>query len=365
MAPALPATHYNLGCVWDDLGALPLAIAHFEMAASLKPSFLEAFDCLAGALLKRGSRKDLEHARVACEQALRLARNDSAAHWNLGSALRRLGKADEAIARAWSAILHECKSPGFTPLLVDVKTLGGNDLREAKVPQGSAVAVVCVKWGTKYDAVYVNNLRAAVSRHIGNLSHEFFCFTEDSSGVDSTTRPLPDNEWTGWWHKASVLFSGHLERHIPERFERVLYLDLDTVIVGPIQDIAEYAGPFATLYTSDFGKTEDREGGYNSSMMAFPRGCEALQAAIFGQLDALGVDHVKRFVHRLDFWLEMTVRGAASLQSLFPGRLLDFKTHVREADSLPTSASVVNFPLRPKPHEVADAAWMQAHWRPA
>ena len=43
--------------------------------------------------------------------------------------------------------------------------------------------VVCVKYGTKYGADYVNKLFAGVKRHL-SIAHTFTCFTEDSSGLD-------------------------------------------------------------------------------------------------------------------------------------------------------------------------------------
>ena len=43
--------------------------------------------------------------------------------------------------------------------------------------------VVCVKYGTKYGADYVNKLFWGVKKHL-SLEHTFTCFTEDSQGLD-------------------------------------------------------------------------------------------------------------------------------------------------------------------------------------
>lgn len=373
LAPALPATHFNLGCVWDDLGAKPLSIAHFEAAAMLKPSFVEAWNCLAGALLKRGSLRDLNVALECCEQVLHLKKNDDVAQWNLGSALRRLNRSDEAIDRAWSSIRQRaCLSESWKPSYVDV-TKNNNQLESLelerssppqKISKPAPLAIVCVKWGTKYSAEYVNKLQASVRRHLQGIEHGFFCFTEDPQGVEGETRPLPENSWTGWWHKASALFSGHLEKHIPSRYERIVYLDLDTIIVGSLDEIVSYQGLFATLYTNEFSKTEDRTAGYNSSVMLFPRGQLLLQEAIFGQLSKIGIEFITSVVHRLDFWLEMTVKHADSLQILFPGQLLDYKTHVRDNKEPPDGSRVINFPLHPKPHDIVKTeVWAQENWQ--
>merc|ERR1711871_504757 len=98
--------------------------------------------------------------------------------------------------------------------------------------------VVCVKWGTKYDASYVNKLASSVRRHL-SVPHDFTCFTDDASSLDPgiTARPLPDAvPFHGWWFKA-VLFSS--EAGLPLG-ARVLYLDLDTVVTGCLDELAAY-----------------------------------------------------------------------------------------------------------------------------
>ena len=48
---------------------------------------------------------------------------------------------------------------------------------------GTDLVVVCVKWGTKYDAAYVNRLHRAVARWL-STPHAFVCFTDDATAVD-------------------------------------------------------------------------------------------------------------------------------------------------------------------------------------
>ena len=40
--------------------------------------------------------------------------------------------------------------------------------------------VVCIKWGEKYSAEYVNRLYGMVQRQL-SLPHRFVCLTEDST----------------------------------------------------------------------------------------------------------------------------------------------------------------------------------------
>lgn len=55
---------------------------------------------------------------------------------------------------------------------------------------------------------------------------------------------------------------------------RVLYLDLDTVITGSLDDLAGYSGPFAALSVEEMAN-ERRPTGLNSSVMCWDAGREA------------------------------------------------------------------------------------------
>eukprot|EP00971_Amphidinium_carterae_P010267 202841-Amphidinium_carterae.2 len=103
-----------------------------------------------------------------------------------------------------------------------------------------------------------NTLRC--SRHIGKPDVPFVCYTEDPVGLDPgiEVRSLPSSLKL-WWGKA-YLFSEEagLDGH------RVLFLDLDQVIVGSLASLADYSGPFALLSTDGIA-CELAAGGYNSS----------------------------------------------------------------------------------------------------
>src|SRR5579863_8469105 len=97
--------------------------------------------------------------------------------------------------------------------------------------------VVCVRQGTKYGPEYVTRLRAMVARHLTlGTEGKFVCFTDqgDDLGPGIETRPLPD-DLKGWWCKL-WLFSPGL---FPEN-DRIVYFDLDTVIIGDLDAICAY-----------------------------------------------------------------------------------------------------------------------------
>lgn len=78
-------------------------------------------------------------------------------------------------------------------------------------------------------------------------------------------------------------------------------------------------------------------------------------------------------VHKLDHWLEMVVPGAATLQGVFPGQIVEYKSLRAAAmgegadawsgkDLRSRGARVVCFPLEPKPHQINDD-WLKQMWK--
>ncbi len=214
------------------------------------------------------------------------------------------------------------------------------------------LTVVCVKWGTKYGAEYVNKLYRGVTRHL-SIPHTFVCYTDDRTGLDGNivVRELMDTQWSGWWNKA-FLFADSVSTGL--KGSRVLYIDLDTIIVGDITPLASFSGDFIIWGTAGLAN-EDREDGYNSSIMCWREG--------FGRVIYTGLclleQEVKQNIHRFDHWLEMIIPNAPCLQQVFPDLCIEY---IASAQSeLPKNAKIVSFPLDPKPHN-ASAPWIKEAW---
>src|SRR5262245_34484093 len=109
------------------------------------------------------------------------------------------------------------------------------------------VATVNIRNYRGMGARYVNALYAACRRHI-TLPLRFVCFTDNPSGLAKGIDPisLPDDLVPSHLHGAY----GKIAMFRPGAFdpgERVLYMDLDTIVLSNIDDIASYNGPFAML----------------------------------------------------------------------------------------------------------------------
>ena len=53
--------------------------------------------------------------------------------------------------------------------------------------------VICIKWGTKFGAEYVNRLYRMVQKNL-TIPHRFVCFTDNSEGLSDgiEVRELPE-----------------------------------------------------------------------------------------------------------------------------------------------------------------------------
>ena len=63
----------------------------------------------------------------------------------------------------------------------------------------------CIKYGNKYDSIYVNNLYNMIQKNT-NKPSRVICFTDNSKHINSEiiVRPLPDKDLPGWWSKVGL-----------------------------------------------------------------------------------------------------------------------------------------------------------------
>lgn len=363
--------HFGRGTCLAALRRREEALEELSEAVAMCPTMVGAIINLAGVQLGLGR---FDEAERNCREALRLEPESREAVMNLANAMRNLGRRREAVELVWRHIGEAVDG-------VDVAQLAQVAQETVKTEK---LVIACLKWGHRYSADYVNRLMASARRHLPSAhlaEAQFVCFTEDPNGIDEfiETRSLPDG-FHLWWGKA-FLFSAEagLDGH------RVLFLDLDQVIVGSLEPLLAYRGPFAVLHTDDIA-CELAPGGYNSSVLSW-RGAEVLRPLFEALTPA-----VLRYVHRFDHWLEMMLGTTADVwQQLAPGAVVDYTTVFRggrclgcddDGDdgafaagedngtatatevALPAAAAVVTFPRSPKPHEVLEKhQWIREHWR--
>lgn len=237
--------------------------------------------------------------------------------------------------------------------------------------------VVCLKWGTKYPADYVNRLYSMVSRQC-HQPFQFHCMTENGQGIRSEVNTLPLTEMglQGWWYKLALFKEDFYGLQ-----GQVLFLDLDVVISGALDELIDYA-PNRFCISPD-----EKEGDYNSSVMCFTLGSMAyVWESFWAQRDKItsmlhgDQDWVQRVVVDAIIYpkpLVLSFKYDCDSRAKFGGGALGkwLRRHgwfrPKKQAKLPENASVVLFHGKPDPEDVMHgsydkyryAPWVLEHWK--
>ncbi|MEM9795858.1 MAG: glycosyl transferase [Pseudomonadota bacterium] len=141
--------------------------------------------------------------------------------------------------------------------------------------------VICIKWGAKYGADYVNRLYRMVARNI-TPPFTFTAFTDDPDGLspDIQVRDLPPLPaempvgTPGKWPK-SRLWGAELGGLSGP----VLFIDLDVVILGSLDEFFSHGEPDDVILARNMAKPFHRLG--QTSIYRFPVGKLAPMQTIF------------------------------------------------------------------------------------
>lgn len=202
--------------------------------------------------------------------------------------------------------------------------------------------IACVlRSGGRYRAEHVQTLAEQMRRVAP--AERFVCLSDQS--VDGVETIALVHDWPGWWAK--------LELFRPDVFprgERVLYADLDTVVLGDIRSLLEQTEPFLAL--ADFYRRPPLRAwrGLGSGLLQWTAGD---QTALYRQFAAnpsgiirdcgAGGDQIFIESHRLQdvtFW-----------EDVVPGQVVSYKVHCLAG--VPADARVICFHGEPKPWEVS------------
>jgi hypothetical protein len=204
--------------------------------------------------------------------------------------------------------------------------------------------VACVlRTGGVYTADWVWALKRGINRHLPT-PYQLLVLTDVAAGFGPWGVQLK-YDWPGWWSKLEVFRPGLFEGP-------VLYLDLDTLPVGDLSEIASYSGRFAML--SDFYRPDRAESG----VMAFTPGPETER--IWNAFAADPFKAMKQF--RQDGKFIAAHSEPVRLQDVFPRQIVSLKVHARQA--LPGDARLCCAHGRPKFDDPA-AGWAHQAWRAA
>lgn len=205
------------------------------------------------------------------------------------------------------------------------------------------LTVACVlRSGGVYGPEWVQKLRAGVAANL-SCDHRFVCLSDMMvEGVETLSLR---HEYPRWWAKIELfepgLFTGP-----------TLYLDLDSIVVGPLDDLFEFEG---FRMCRDFLNPKV----HNSSVMAWHKDMSAVYDAFRVAPD----DMMKRYDRerpRGRIGDQAFIEDhAGEIRVFAPEQVVSYRQSALHGP--PGTASIVTFHGRPKPPDAV--GWAQEQWR--
>ena len=187
------------------------------------------------------------------------------------------------------------------------------------------ITVACVNWGNYLGrgAEYVGKLHSMVAQHLHQPFH--FEVIEEAGDLE------------GWWVKVALFQPGRFKG-------RVLYLDLDSVIVGDLDELVEHKG---IIDMHDWGWEEHA---LNSSVMVWDAGEHENIFTKFKPSVAkfFCVSGDQAWMHHLGGWQGLPAKMCRS-----------YRYHSIKGPQ--SGCRVVTFHGNPKPHHITEG-WVPQHW---
>ena len=231
------------------------------------------------------------------------------------------------------------------------------------------INIVCLKWGTKYSAEYVNRLFWAVQRHT-TRSFRFWCFTDDRRGIDTGVTIVPlkfADQLDSWWNKISLFDA---DNGLPVG-EQIFYKDLDTLIVDNIDDLLTEEVPDIVVLKDFYHGIAKTAGEVASGLMSWRHGQYTHIWQEFIRDPVAAVLSVRP--HGDQAWIAAQIPAWYCWQDLFPDAVVSFKMHCQKG--IPPGAKIICYHGRPSiPESVSyqgrnwkwmltPQPWVLDHWK--
>ena len=207
--------------------------------------------------------------------------------------------------------------------------------------------VVCLKYGDKYPASYVNKLYNMVERNL-TIDFEFICITEDTSLLNPSITVLDleiDHSIPkGWWYKINLF-----DPDFPIK-GTILFIDLDVVICGDLNRFFE-------LNKSEFVISRNYHKGHpckiNSSCFRMETGT---YSNVYEDYQKNKTAILKKFAGDQD-WIFQVIKD----YKVWPREWIkSYKWEMTNENNDDTSIAV--FHGNPNPHEI-NSNWINENWR--
>lgn len=216
--------------------------------------------------------------------------------------------------------------------------------------------VICMKWGTRYGPAFVNRLFNAIQRHTTRKTR-LVCFTDSGDGINPEVQiePIPDINLPEDliltpWRKLTMW-----KAPLADLEGDVLFLDLDLVITGNLDDLFDYKpGRFCVIENW----TQIGKGIGNTSCFRFPVGkythiyddIQSDQEPILNKYRIEQV-YISKEIEDMVFW--PAIWCASFKHSLMPRWPLNFF----KRPNLPSDTRIVAFTGKPDQDEAVIGLW--------
>jgi len=206
------------------------------------------------------------------------------------------------------------------------------------------VIVFVLKSGGIYDYKYVNNLVSGIKANL-DVPHRIVGLTDDKRNLTEDIDRLVSfrHGWPKWWGKIELF-----RDDIFEDDEQVFFFDLDTFIVGSLNEIVKYRGGFCAL--KDFYRPESM----GSGMMSW-NGRRVHR--IYDEF----IKHDRKYINNTpegdQAFISLYKPQIEYWQDVYPEEIISYKVHCVKTPqgvsaTLPEKAKVVCFHGKPRPHEI-------------
>jgi hypothetical protein len=220
-----------------------------------------------------------------------------------------------------------------------------------------AQTIICAKWGTRYPASYVNCLWSMILRNTKRETR-LVCYTDDPAGIDPEVTcypmplaPLPHGKANQTWRKVALW-----HRELEGVSGDVLFVDLDIVITGAIDDFFDFKPEATFCVIENWTQRGSRIG--NTSVYRFRVGAHAyIHDALAANPEGItrrfpnSQTFISRTAKSMEFWpAAWCVSFKHTLMPWWPLNLV-------MPASLPPSTKIVCFTGKPDPDEARDGSW--------
>ena len=211
-----------------------------------------------------------------------------------------------------------------------------------------SVTVACVyKTGGDFTAEYVHKLVSAIRRH-SSFELDVVCLTDDAALTGNFRTVALEKDLPGWWSKLELFRPGLTEK------KRILYFDLDTLILKNIDHLLQFEAPFAALLPWNSA---------NRARKQLASGAMLWDHAMFSQLFHNGYrpEQLGQYAGDQEFLSEKINAGRYTwtpLQTV--AKIHSYKRECRRR--VPRDAEIICFHGKPRPHEL-QIPWVVENWR--